>query len=95
MAESGHCQRKRQFTPNVPIAKVGCIRQSVLFDPETGSFFLDGAQASHVVSFGYTHPMVVNVGFADGSAHAIQRNIQWRTWYALCGLVDGEIDLEY
>ncbi|HMO15558.1 MAG TPA: DUF1559 domain-containing protein [Pirellulaceae bacterium] len=66
-----------------------------VFDPETQAFFLGDSTASHVVSFGSKHPMVVNVGFADGSVHAIHRNIRLRTWYALCAMADGEVDLEY
>ncbi len=45
--------------------------------------------------FGATHPAGVNMGFADGSIHLINRSINWETAYQLGGAQDGGTPINY
>ena len=45
--------------------------------------------------FGATHPAGVNVGLADGSVRNLNRGLNWKTLYELCGARDGGIPLNF
>ncbi len=47
------------------------------------------------VGAGSMHPAGANVSFADGSVHNIRRNINWETWYELCGANTGRTPTPY
>lgn len=56
---------------------------------------LGNSKFSSERGFGATHPAGVNVGFADGSVHNINRSINWETWYQLTGARDGGTPINY
>ncbi len=54
----------------------------------------DGTWSS-LYGFGSMHPGGMYAGFADGSVHFLSRDINWETWYELCGARDGGIPRNY
>lgn len=56
---------------------------------------LGNTKFSAVIGFGATHPAGVNVGFADGSIHNLNRSVNWETLYELAGARDGETPSNY
>lgn len=49
------------------------------------------AWVSSMVGFGSKHPTIVSLARADGGVNSISRELDIPTWYALCGITDGDV----
>ena len=56
---------------------------------------LGTAKFASLFGFGASHPAGVNIGFADGSVHNLNRAIFWETLYQLASARDGGTPINY
>ncbi len=56
---------------------------------------LGDSRWSSLAGFGSMHSGGVNVAFADGSVRTISRDIDWMTWYEVCGARDGGVPVDF
>jgi prepilin-type N-terminal cleavage/methylation domain-containing protein len=65
-------------------ASWACGPNYTYWDPDTGV-------STDYYRFGSAHPMMFNIGLADGSARALKKSIDHNLWLALGGYADGVV----